>query len=110
VAPAILQSTSAHMIGSEVEELPSVNFVQECCVVVQNLNEMLAVYKLGVAESWTQVFTDGTNRRQMALQNLAIAVKSGDNAIEHVIASLCIFAENETSESIVDAIKDKVSY
>jgi hypothetical protein len=40
--PAILQSTSAHIIGSEVEELPSVNFVQECCVVVQNLNEMLA--------------------------------------------------------------------
>ncbi len=27
VVPAILQSTSAHMIGSEVEELPSVNFV-----------------------------------------------------------------------------------
>jgi hypothetical protein len=55
------------------------------------------------------VFTDGTNCRQTALQNLAIAVKSGDNTIEHVIASLCIFAENKTSESIVDAIKDKVS-
>jgi hypothetical protein len=70
---------------------------------------MLAAYKLGAAELWTQVFTDRTNRRQMALQNLAIAVKSGDNAIEHVIASSCIFVENETSESIVDAIKDKVS-
>ncbi len=55
------------------------------------------------------MFTDGTNCRQTALQNLAIAVKSGDNTIEHVIASLCIFAENKTSESIVDAIKDKVS-
>jgi hypothetical protein len=75
--PAILQSTSAHMIGAEVEELPSVNFVQECHVVVKKLNEMLAVYKLGVAELWTLVLTDGTNRRQMALQNLAIAVKSG---------------------------------
>jgi hypothetical protein len=70
---------------------------------------MLAAYKLGAAELWTQVFTDGANCRQTALQNLAIAVKSGDNAIEYVIASLCIFAENETPESIVDAIKDKVS-
>ncbi len=69
---------------------------------------MLAAYKLGADELWTQ-FTDGSNCRQTALQNLAIAVKSGDNAIEHVIASLCIFAENKTSESFVDAIKDKVS-
>jgi hypothetical protein len=107
--PAILQSTSAHMIGSEVEQLPSVNFIRECRVVVKKLNEMLAAYKLGAAESCTQVFTDGTHRRQTALQNLAMAVKSGDNAIEHVIASSCIFAENKTSESIVDAIKAKVS-
>lgn len=83
---------------------------EEPNVVVQTLNEMLAACKLGVVESWTQVFTDGTNRKQTALQNLAIAVKSGDDSIEHVIASLCIFAANKTFESIVDAIKDKVSY
>ena len=76
--------------------------------MVQNLNEMLAAYKLGHAKKWRQVFNDGTSRRQIAFQNLVIGVENGDK-FESVIASSCIFLEDETAEKQVEGIYNKVS-
>ena len=91
-----------------MSELPSVCFVRQCRVVVQNLNEMLAAYRLGNADQWVELFTDGTTRRQITFQNLVIGLHNGDK-FEQVIASSCIFLENETSEKQVQAVKEKVS-
>ena len=105
--PTNIRSVSETITGQPVAHSPSVNFVRQCRVVVQNLNEMLAAFCLGNAKKWRQIFTDGTSRRQVAFQNLVIGVLNGDE-FESIIASSYIFLENEISEEQVEGIKKKV--
>ena len=72
--PANIQTSSAAFTGFEADELPLVNFVRECPIVLQNLNETLSALRLGSADTWNSVFTDGTARRQIAMQNLFVAL------------------------------------
>jgi hypothetical protein len=102
-----MKSFSARLHGQEDSQMPSVNFIRQCRVVLQNLNEMLAAYRLGLAEKWIELFTDGTACRQMAFQNLVIGLMNGDS-FESVIASLCIVLENERAETTVEAVVNKV--
>jgi hypothetical protein len=106
--PANIQTSCAAFTGVEAEELPSVNFVRECRVVLQNLNETLSAFRLGNATSWHQAFTDGTTRRQIAFQNLVIALLE-DGDLDPVIVSSCMYVENETSERCVQSILETVS-
>ena len=54
------------------------------------------------------MFTDGTSRRQIAFQNLVIALME-DGTLDPVIVSSCMILENETSEMQVKSIVDMVS-
>ena len=72
--PATIQTTSAAFTGAEANELPTVNCVRQCCTVLQTLNETLSALRLGKADTWHQLFTDGTTCRQIAFQNLVIAL------------------------------------
>ena len=105
--PANIQKMSATLSGCEVNELPSLDYVRKCCVVVQYLNNMLAACRLGKSENWHHIFTDGTTWRQITFQNLMIGLMT-DGDFESVIVSLCIFLENETSEKQVEAVKNKL--
>ena len=105
--PANIQTASAAFTGAEASELPSVNFVRQCRTVLQNLNETLAALQLGNATTWHQLFTDGTTRRQIALQNLVIALME-DGKLDPVIVSSCMILEDETSETQVKSIVDMV--
>ena len=107
--PANLQSASAAFTGAESDELPLVNFVRQCRTVCQNLNLMFAGFRLGHARNWHEIFTNGTERRQIAIQNLVIGIME-DHGMNSVIASSCKFAGNGTSEKQVDAIKNQVSF
>ena len=102
-----LQSTSAVFTGCEAEELPCVNFIRQCRVVVQNINATLSAMRLGRADVWHQMFTDGTTRRQTAFQDLIIALME-DDVLDPVIVSSCIILENETSEGQLNAILTQV--
>ena len=62
---ANIQSSCALFTGVEATELPCVTFVRQCRVVLQNLNETMSAFQLDKADSWHQVFTDGTTRRQI---------------------------------------------
>ena len=97
----------ADITGSEVNDLTSLDYVHKCRVVVQNLNDMLADCILGKAKNWHQIFTDGTTWRKIKFQNQVIGLIT-DGDFESVIASSCIFLENETSEKQVEAVKNKV--
>ena len=77
--PADIQSSCAAFTGVEAKELPSVSFVRQCRTVLQNINETLSAFRLGQAETWHQVFTDGTARRQIAIQNLVVALMEGND-------------------------------
>ena len=106
--PATLQTTSSALLGVEAEELPTVGFVRNCRVVLQSINETLAAFRLGNAKTWHQLFTDGTSRRQIAMQNLVIGLME-DNKLDPVIVSSCQFVKNETSEACAESIVETVS-
>ena len=107
--PANLQSASAAFTGAEAKELPSVNFVRQCRTVCENLNLMFAGFRLGNARKWHEIFTDGTERRQVAMQNLVIGIME-DGGMDSVLVSSCKFLENGTAEKQVEAIKEQVSF
>ena len=48
--PANIQTPCASFTGVEADELPSVNFVCEFWIVLQNLNETLSALRLGSAD------------------------------------------------------------
>ena len=106
--PANLQSTQAAFTGVEATELPSINFVRQCRTGLQNMNEILSALRLGQAENWGQMFTDGTSRRQIAFQNMVIGLME-DGTLDPVIVLSCMVLENETSEMQVKSILDTVS-
>ena len=68
------QKVSAAITGSEVNELPSLEYVSKCRVFVQNINDMLSACRLGKTENWHQIFTDRTTRRQITFHNLVIGL------------------------------------
>ena len=105
---ANIQSSCALFTGVEDTELPCVNFVRQCRVVGQNLNETLSAFRLGNADAWHQVFTDGTTRRQIAFQNLVIALME-DGDLDTVIVLSCMYVENETSARCLQSIIETVS-
>ena len=88
--PASIQTMSSAITGTEVNELPSLEFVSKCRVVVQSLNDMLSACILGKAENWHQIFADGTTRRHITFQNLVIGLMT-DGDFESGIDSSCIF-------------------
>ena len=94
--------------GAEATELPCVNFVRQCRVVLQNLNETLSAIRLGNADSRHHVFTDGTACRQIVFQNLVIALmEHGD--LDPIIVLSCMYVENETSVRCLQSIIETVS-
>ena len=106
--PANIQSSCALFTGVEATELPCINFVRQCRVVLQNLNDTLSAFQLGNADSWHQVFTDGTTRRQIVFQNIVIALME-DCDLDPVIVSSCMYVENETSLRCLQSIIETVS-
>ena len=105
-----IQTTSAFFTGKETSEPPpSVNFIRGCRSVLQIINEALSALRLGTAETWHQLFTDGTSRRQIAFQNLVIALME-NGKLDPVIVSSCMVVEDETSENQVKSITDMVRY
>ena len=59
----------------KTKQVPSISYVRRCRTILRIVGETLASYRLAKAEDWEQLFTDGTSRRQSALQNLIIGIK-----------------------------------
>ena len=97
------------LYGVKPDEVPSVNFVRECRVVVQVLGEIITAVKLISAEKWEQLWTDATSRQQTSFQALIIGVMGEDDNIDPVVVSSCIFAEDEKSDTQANSILEKVS-
>ena len=52
----------------EIKQVPSISYVRRCRTILRLVGETLASYRLAKAEDWGQLFTDGTSRRQSAIQ------------------------------------------
>ena len=86
------------LTGTAVCDLPSVEFARKCQVVLQIDNENLSDFQLGNAETWHQLFTDRTSRRQIDFQHLVITLMD-NGGLDQVIVSSCMFVEEETSKN-----------
>ena len=106
--PTTIQSIYDTLYNESPEELPSVNFVRECRVVVEIIGETLVAIKLGRAEFWDQLWTDSTTRRQIPFTALIIGILADSGNIDPVVVSSCIFMEDEKSETQVDSIVIRV--
>ena len=86
-----------------VIEVPSINFVRKCWTVLRIVGETLAAYRLGKAKDWQQLFTDGTSRRQSAIQNLIIGIKE-DSKLRNIALSSSLILKGESSEEQFKAV------
>ena len=71
--------------------------------------QLIAVRKLELSPTWLHCFTDCTNRRQSAKQNFAVTIKDYGGKLLPTLPSTSIIPENETSETLVDAITSRVA-
>ena len=67
------------------------------------MSQTLAAYNIALANSIEQSSTDGTSRRQTAMQNFVVRVVRG-NKTQHITLSSCIISEDESANSIAAAI------
>jgi hypothetical protein len=107
--PQIIQTFCETLLREKPKELPSVNFVRECRVIMEVIGETIVAIKLAHVAKWDQLWYDGTTRRQIPFGALIIGMLAGDNnMMDPVVVSSCIFMENETSETQAEGIVDKV--
>ena len=62
-----------------------------------------AAMRLGDADVWHQLFTDGTSRRQTEFQNLIIGLME-DGKLDPVVVSSCMWADDGTAENQIESI------
>ena len=92
----------------EIKKVPSISYVRRCRTILRIVGETLASYRLAKAEDWEQLFTDGTSRRQSAIQNLIIGIKE-DGQLRNIALSSSIVLPGESSEEQFDAILEMLS-
>ena len=107
--PLAMQMMYQMWTGDTPGELPLVSFVRTCRVVVEVIGEMIAAMKLADAPTWSQLWTDGTTRRQIPFTALVVDLMGDDEDIDPVVVLSCIFMEDERSETQADGILNRVS-
>ena len=91
------------------EDLPGIYFVRKCRAIVEVMGETLTAIKLAEVETWSQLWTDATTRRQIPFMSLIIGLLGDEDNIDQVIVSACIFVEDEQSDTGAEGIINKAS-
>ena len=86
-----------------VKELPSVSFIRDCRSVNLHLTKTLSAYLLAKVKVYSELFSDGTSRRQTSIQNLIIGFLE-DGGFKTVTLSTSILAEDDTAVSLNESI------
>ena len=79
-------------------------------MTVEIIGETVAAIKLADADTWNQLWTDATTRRQIPFTAVIIGLMGDNDEIDPVVVSSCIFMEDETSATGANGILNKVSY
>ena len=77
--------------------------MHSCHSVLLHVTKTLASYQIGKANSYKQLFSDGTSQRQASIQNVIIRFLS-DGGFKTLTLSTSIIAEDETAESLSKTI------
>jgi hypothetical protein len=104
VTPNILSTVEMLFPNSTIiHELPSLRFVRSCRSILVHVTKTLAAYLIAKAEKFDEIFSDGTSRRQTAIQNLIVRFLT-ESGFKTITLSTSIIAEEETSESLAASI------
>ncbi len=107
--PSSILTLFAALYGKEPTQIPSLNYVRQCRVLVQIISETITAMKLAACPNWAQIFFDATTRRQVPFSAVVISLMGDDpETIDPVIVSSCVILEDETSETQVDGIVTRV--
>ena len=87
-----------------VRELPCVKSIQNMRSTLLQTTKSLAAYRLGSADSWKQLHTDETSRRQISLVNVVVGLLGTDGVLKSICLSGSIIAEDSTAENQSRAI------
>jgi hypothetical protein len=87
-----------------VRELPCLKSIRNMRSTVLRVTKSLAAYLLGSAESWKQLHTDETSRRQISLVNVIIGILDTNGKLKSICLSGSIIAEDSTAENQSRAI------
>jgi hypothetical protein len=107
--PSCIHTVYKTLYQEAPDELPSVNFVRECCVIVEVMGETMTAIKLANAPQWLQLWSNFTTRCQIPFTALIIGVIAESGDIDPCVVLSCIFMEDETSKTQVDGIVKKVN-
>ena len=107
ISANIASQASLTTPGVTIDNLPGDSYIRRCRTILRVIGETLAAYRLGKQQDWAQLFTDGTSRRQIALQNLVIGVVE-DDVLRPLVLSSAIILKGESSEEQSDAIVSMV--
>ena len=94
----------------EAKMIPSKQFVRQMRACIEVMGETITALLLSnaSAEQWKQIFFDTTSRRQIPFQTVIIGLMN-NGKIDPIVLSSHIFMADESSETTVDSIFDKVS-
>ena len=107
--PSSIGTLFVALTGEEPKELPSVNYVRQCRVLIQIIGETITAMKLAACPDWRQIFFDGTTRRQIPFSAVIITLMGDEPGLfDPTIVSSCVIMEDETSEMQVEGIVAKV--
>jgi hypothetical protein len=106
--PGNIYSQDRLTTGRDGQEVPSVDFCRKMRIVLRILTETLAAYQLAKQEQWHQLFTDGTGRRQVALETILVALEDDDGKLRPLILSSAHVLEGESSEQTCAAVLKQV--
>lgn len=76
-------------------------------MVLSVFNDTMSAMKLAIAESWDQLCTDATTRRQIPFTALIIGLLR-DDSLKQVIVLSCILTDDESAVTQAKGIIDKV--
>ena len=93
--------------GVIIHSLPGDSYIRRCRTILRIIGETLTAYRLGKHQDWAQLFSDGTSRRQIALQNLVIGVIE-DDVLRTLVLLSAIILKGESSEEQSEAIVSMV--
>ena len=76
ISPNILSKTAIDMPGVKVivQDITSINFIRQFQTIISVIDETLAAHSIGIVDQLGKLFSNGTVRRQIVLQNLVIGI------------------------------------
>jgi hypothetical protein len=109
--PSSIGTLFATLYGQEPANIPSLNYVRQCRVLVQIVSKTITAMKLSACTNWAEIFFDATTHRQVPFSTVVISLM-GDTpeSINPIIVSSCVVLEDETLETQVDGIISKVRH